>query len=151
MFPIKEMFSLYISEVPVDGLDYHDLVPVGSDQRGRAGALNEEPFVDGLVEEGRKSVLWHHMHQCRRHQNTSLGHSPAQPVGVCKGQLWWELGCHCCITQATHLCSMQFIFIVFLLPNIMVCNMAVDVHPYCVLVNTIQQISMINQPSPCCS
>ncbi len=68
VFPIKEMFSLYISEVPVDGLDYHDLVPVGSDQRGRAGALNEEPFVDGLVEEGRKSVLWHHMHQCRRHR-----------------------------------------------------------------------------------
>lgn len=57
VFPIKEMFSLYITEVPVDGLDYHDLVPVGSDQRGRAGALNEEPFVDGLVEEWRKSVL----------------------------------------------------------------------------------------------
>lgn len=57
VFTLKEIFSLYISEVPVDGLDDQDLVPVGSDQCGRAGALNEEPFVDGLVEEWRKSVL----------------------------------------------------------------------------------------------
>lgn len=61
------MFSLYIFEVPVDGLDHQDLVPISSDQSSRAGALNEEPFVDGLVEEWRKQVLRNHVHQCRCH------------------------------------------------------------------------------------
>ncbi len=86
MFPIKEMFSLYISEVPVDGLDYQDLVPVGSDQCGRAGALNEEPFVDGLVKNGGNRSLTSHA-PVPSPPNISLGRSPAQPVGVCKGQL----------------------------------------------------------------
>lgn len=62
------MFSLYIFEVPVEGLDHQDLVPISSDQSSRAGALNEEPFVDGLVEEWRKQVLRHHMHQCCCHR-----------------------------------------------------------------------------------
>lgn len=62
------MFSLYISEVLVDGLDHQDLVPISSDQSSRAGALDEEPFVDGLVEDWRKLVLRHHVHQCRRHR-----------------------------------------------------------------------------------
>ena len=59
--------TCYISKVPVYGVDEQHSVPIGGDQCGRAGALDDEALVDGFVKDGWEMVLCQHSDQGCRH------------------------------------------------------------------------------------